>query len=315
LKEGWKPLLSLFNANSRDELVILLGFSKSQVAARVAEAIENLKLSKTSSTEDVIEERTHEPVVSFVEPERQEASDEDEGAGSASVTSDTASSIRADGESTTTVPSLFDDDEGNRTPDVNFFNTVGVAQPGGASQPVHVPHTNYGLDSSVAATMGSGPSSVTSKILKNNSFKIYPADESETNRLVTKALVLGDFESAVSLCLSSERYADAILLAVRGGPELLQPTQKAYFEKRTSLRLFQSIVTNDLSDIVQNADLKEWQEIFVVLCTFASPEEFFGLAEQLGGRLEFQFTMAKDSDHDKASAFRKNATLTYLAGW
>lgn len=329
--EGWKALLSLFNANSRDELVTLLGFSKAEVAARVASAIENFKLAKSSSDE-VTEERTHEPVVSFAEPERQEVSDDDEGAGdktpseiSASVTSDAASGLRADGESTTTVPSLFGDDDATGTPQLDagadFFSTVGVAQADGESHPVHVPHTNYGLDSSVAATIGSGPSSVTSEALKNNIFKIYPTDESETDRLVTKALVLGDFESAVSLCLSSERYADAILLAVRGGPELLKRTQKAYFERRTNalpyLRLFQSIVTNDLADIVQNADLHEWQEIFVVLCTFATPEDFPGLAEQLGARLEFQFTIAKNSEDPeiraKACAYRKNATLTYLA--
>jgi protein transport protein SEC31 len=106
--EGWKALFSLFNANSRDELVTLLGFSKAEVAARVAEAIENLKVSK-SSPQEVIGERIHEPVVSFAEPERQDVSDDDEGAGdktpseiNASVTSDTA---RAEGESTTTVPS------------------------------------------------------------------------------------------------------------------------------------------------------------------------------------------------------------------
>ena len=49
------------------------------------------------------------------------------------------------------------------------------------------------------------------------------------DRLVTKALVLGDFGFAVTLCLSAERYADAILLAVEGGAELLNNTQKAYF--------------------------------------------------------------------------------------
>ena len=90
--------------------------------------------------------------------------------------------------------------------------------------------------------------------MKDNTFRIYPNDESETDRLVTKALVLGDFESAVSLCLSSDRFADAILLAVKGGPELLARTQKAYFERRTTafpyLRLFQSIVTDDLDEAV-----------------------------------------------------------------
>ena len=75
-------------------------------------------------------------------------------------------------------------------------------------------------------------------------------------------------------------------------------------------RLFQSIVTEDLADIVQNADLQEWIEIFVVLCTFAKADEFAGLAEQLGQRLEFEGSLRRDAKGDE---YRKNATLTYLA--
>ena len=332
--EGWKALLSLFKANSRDELVTLLGFSKSEIASRVAEAVENLKASaevKSSFEDQNTVNKPHESVVSFAEPEREESDpEEDESVPaavseertpseiSAGVTSDTASAVvQTDGESTTTAPSLFGDDIPG-TPQVDdFFSTVGVAQDDGESHPVHVPHTNYGLDSSVAATIGSGPSSITSESAKSNGFRIYPGDESDVDRLVTKALVLGDFDSAVALCVSSDRFADAILLAVRGGPELLQRTQKAYFERRTtslpSLRLFQSIVSNDLSDIVQNADLQEWREIFVVLCTFASEDEFSTLAEQLGRRLEYEFTVAQGSDHQEAEFYRKNAILTYLA--
>jgi protein transport protein SEC31 len=337
--EGWKALLSLFKADSRDELVTLLGFSKAEIASRVAEAVENLKTSaevKSSFEDQDTVYKPHESVVSFAEPEREELQSysEDDGSApaavseektpsevSASVTSDTASAVLpTDGESATTAPSLFGDDILG-TPQVHaghdFFNTVGVAQDDGESHPVHVPHTNYGLDSSVAATIGSGPSSVTSESTKTNGFRIYPGEESDVDRLVTKALVLGDFDSAVALCLSSDRFADAILLAVRGSPELLQRTQKAYFERRTSslpsLRLFQSIIINDLSDIVQNADLQEWREIFVVLCTFASQDEFSTLAEQLGRRLEYEFTLAQGSDDQEAEFYRKNATLTYLA--
>ena len=76
-------------------------------------------------------------------------------------------------------------------------------------------------------------------------------------------------------------------------------------------------MSNDLSDVVQNADLQEWQEVFVVLCTFASEEEFSGLAEQLGRRLEYQSSIVKDSSTPdavtKALEFRRHATLTYLA--
>ncbi|KAF8629447.1 hypothetical protein AX15_003441 [Amanita polypyramis BW_CC] len=328
--EAWKALLSLFKANSRDELVTLLGFSKAEVAARVAEAVENLKtVSFVKSSEEVgelVDEKQRGPVVSFAEPERQEADESDgdtPGSGgtdksetSGGGLSDTASGVPRDFESTTTAPSLFGDDLGPGTPQEDFFSTI--MQSSDDILPVIVPHMNYGVDSSVAATIGSRPSSVSSEIMKSNTFKIYPAEESETDRLVTKALVLGDFESAVSLCLSSDRFADAILLAVRGGPGLLRRTQKAYFERRTTalpyLRLFQSIVSNDLSDIVQNADLQEWREIFVVLCTFAKEDDFAGLAEQLGARLEFQSVIAGEHDAiDVANEYRRNATLTYLA--
>jgi protein transport protein SEC31 len=334
---GWKALLSLFHADSRDELVTLLGFSKSEIAARVAEAIAKLRSAaeestplpviKSPSDEDVSDSKPHGPVVSFAEPERSppanaedllDATPSEVSAGAASDTS--VVTPLPDAESTTTAPSLFGDDGPAGTPQLDaaadFFSTMGLGQSTNQALPV-VPHTNYAIDSSVAATIGSRPSSAASDALKSNNFYIYPADESETDRLVTKALVVGDFESAVSLCLSMGRFADAILLAVKGGPELLARTQKAYFEKRTValpyLRLFQSIVTNDLADIVQNADLQDWQEIFVVLCTFAGADEFGGLAEQLGARLEYQASLARSEQSVVASELRKNAMLAYLA--
>lgn len=331
-EDGWKALLSLFRANSRDELVTLLGYSKDEVKGRVEEAVARLKeiVSVNTSGYSVDEAgadpaKPHEPVVSFAEPEAQYDDNEENSSmmGAEKTPSEVSASVASDavqvtdGESTTTAPSLFGDEGAIGTPQdagADFFSSIG------ATSELEVPHHNYGLDSSVAATIGSGPSSVASENLKNNTFRIYPTDESETDGLVTKALVLGDFESAVSLCLSAERYADAILLAIKGGEDLLQRTQKAYFERRTTsypyLRLFQSIVTNDLSDIVQNADLQEWQEIFVVLCTFASQEEFSNLAEQLGSRLEFQSSLMREGgaeNEDDALELRKTATLTYLA--
>ena len=334
---GWKALLSLFHADSRDELVTLLGFSKAEIAARVADAIAKLRsaaeestplpILKSPSEEDIGDAKPHGPVVSFAEPERSPtASAEDlldatPSEVSAGAASDTSIVPRLpDAESTTTAPSLFGDDGPAGTPQLDpaadFFSTMGLNQSTNQAVPV-IPHTNYGIDSSVAATIGSRPSSAASDTLKSNTFHIYPADESETDRLVTKALVVGDFDSAVSLCLSVERFADAILLAVKGGPELLARTQKTYFEKRTValpyLRLFQSVVTNDLADIVQNADLQDWQEIFVVLCTFARADEFGGLAEQLGARLEFQASLSRSEHAVEASELRKNATLAYLA--
>ncbi|KAI4524793.1 hypothetical protein K525DRAFT_262233 [Schizophyllum commune Loenen D] len=269
-------------ANSRDELITLLGFSKTEIAARVAEAIARVKssaaaggASPTPSPPPESDTQAGDSIKSAVESPASDLGQEktpSEVSGN-SVTSETTNTTRgADAD-------LFGDDAGNADDGEDFFANIGTPSQGEQL----VPHHNYPLDSSVAATIGSGPSS-------DNTFRIYPSDESETDRLITKALVLGDFESAVSLCLSCDRFADAILLA---------KTQKAYFEKRTAalpyLRLFQSIVSNDLSDI-------EWQEIFV--------DEFANLAEELGRRLEFEYDTGISS---RAVEFRKNAMLTYLA--
>ncbi|KAF8878677.1 hypothetical protein CPB84DRAFT_1852312 [Gymnopilus junonius] len=365
--EAWKALLSLFKANSREELVTLLGYSKAEIAARAAEAVEHLKAAAAAheaQSPSPLLDKPHESVVSFAEPESQEVPSDRSDAGddstgpvaaseeatpsevSAGITSssDTASVVahQDEAESATTAPSLFGDDI-PATPQHDFFNTVGVAQDDGHTEAVHVPHMNYGLDSSVAATLGSGRSSVASAsgisevssskgglggTGGNNVFRIYPAEESDVDKLVTKALVLGDFESAVSLCLAADKFADAILLAARSGPELLQRTQKAYFERRAGtgqayLRLLQSIVSGDLGDIVQNADLEEWREIFVVICTFAGKDEFAPLAEQLGRRLEYRYAVVYgdgevesgegDQEKEEAYEYRKHATLTYLA--
>lgn len=52
--------------------------------------------------------------------------------------------------------------------------------------------------------------------------------------LITQALLAGNFESAVDLCLHDNRMADAIILAIAGGQELLARTQKKYFAKSQS---------------------------------------------------------------------------------
>lgn len=323
---GWKALKSLFTTNSRDELVTLLGFSKGEIAQQVSEAIKKFKLTIKSEGED--EDRSQTPTKEVAEPVdlTRKAEDGARTPKAESTSSEVGATQKSGSETGTTEPSLFDEDNRAGTPQVdggagaNFFSSIGQLR-NALPDHMQVPHQAYAKDSSVAATIGSRASSVASETMKSNTFRIYPSNESEVDRLITRALVVGDFESAVTLCLSVDRFADALVLAVRGGPDLLAKTQQAYFEKRTTalpyLRLFQSIVSEDLSDVVQNADLTEWQEVFVVLCTFARVDEFNGLTEQLGQRIEFQSRMVNGSNEqansDRAKELRKNALLCYLA--
>uniref|UniRef100_A0A672MPX8 Protein transport protein Sec31A n=1 Tax=Sinocyclocheilus grahami TaxID=75366 RepID=A0A672MPX8_SINGR len=57
---------------------------------------------------------------------------------------------------------------------------------------------------------------------------------SDIDGLITQALLTGDYEAAVNLCLHDNRMADGIILAIAGGPELLAKTQKKYFTKTQS---------------------------------------------------------------------------------
>lgn len=56
----------------------------------------------------------------------------------------------------------------------------------------------------------------------------------DVDGLITQALLTGDFEGAVDLCLHDNRMADAIILAIAGGQELLTKTQEKYFAKTQS---------------------------------------------------------------------------------
>lgn len=346
--ETWKLLQTLFNTDNREELVALLGFSKEDVKTKVDDAIKRFKeasgvpnqlprstsgLSNSSQAgDDESGSAAREPLVTFAE----EPSQQDElGAGSEGEAAAAASTVAAPSESGAstgppdstktlgegteiTEPSLFGDEApGQQQAAADFYSSIRSNRP--TAIPDHLYAGGEREQSSIAATIGSRASSVASmdQLRESSTFKIYPSDESETDKLLTRSLILGDFQSAVALCLATDRFADALLLSTRGGPELMASTQKAYFERHTSstpyLRLFQSVASNDLGDIVQNADLADWQEVFVVLCTFARKDEFANFVESLGQRIEFAAVQSRNSNADEALKLRKNALLCYLA--
>ncbi|XP_028661194.1 protein transport protein Sec31A isoform X12 [Erpetoichthys calabaricus] len=110
----------------------------------------------------------------------------------------------------------------------------------------------------------------------------------DVDGLITQALLTGDFEGAVDLCLHDNRMADAIILAIAGGQELLLKTQKKYFAKTQSkiTKLITAVVTKDWKEIAQSCDLNNWREALAAVLTYAHPDEFAGLCDLLGTRLE-----------------------------
>ncbi|NXN90265.1 SC31A protein, partial [Bombycilla garrulus] len=126
----------------------------------------------------------------------------------------------------------------------------------------------------------------------------------DVDGLITQALLTGNFESAVDLCLHDNRMADAIILAIAGGQELLSRTQEKYFAKMRSkiTRLITAVVTKNWKEIVESCDLQNWREALAAVLTYARPDEFTALCDLLGSRLE------KEGD----SILQTQACLCYI---
>jgi protein transport protein SEC31 len=146
----------------------------------------------------------------------------------------------------------------------------------------------------------------------NNPFEIFSESESEAEKRITKALLLGQFEKAMEICLEENRMSDAFMIAICGGQNCMDKVQKAYFRKQANgpkyLRILASVVGKNLWDVVYNADLKDWREVMATLCTYANAEEFPDLCEALGDRLEEQ------AKHDSDHTLKQHASFCYIAG-
>ncbi|KAI8909273.1 hypothetical protein DFJ77DRAFT_433416 [Powellomyces hirtus] len=156
-------------------------------------------------------------------------------------------------------------------------------------------------------------------------FSLYPTkpgQDADIDILITKAVILGDFEAAVDVALGANRLSDAMMLAVSGGSDLLLRTQQEYFRRqkkeKTYIRVLQSVVQGDLTDIVENGHLDGpeggWKDILALICTYGTAEESSELFSKLGKRLE---EAGPKVEALKAGAPRENkkfaAVLCYLA--
>ncbi|KAL8839776.1 MAG: hypothetical protein Q9170_001587 [Blastenia crenularia] len=147
----------------------------------------------------------------------------------------------------------------------------------------------------------------------NNPFHIYSGSESEPDRRITRALLLGQYDKALDICLQEDRVSDAFMVAICGGQSCIEKAQKAFFNRKSEgpnyLRLLASVVGKDLWDIVYNANLANWREIMATVCTYAAAEEFPDLCETLGDRLDEQARASEGT-----GTLRQDASFCYLAG-
>lgn len=83
---------------------------------------------------------------------------------------------------------------------------------------------------------------------------------------------MGNTDAAVELCLKAKRFADAIIIAMTGGPELLAKAQYQYLEQSQGYvtSLISALVSEDWSSVVNNCDISSWKEALAATLTHAS---------------------------------------------
>ena len=119
------------------------------------------------------------------------------------------------------------------------------------------------------------------------SFEI-STDEKTPSGSLSKALLTGNLEKAVDICLEQNRVADAIILASKGGLDLFTKTQQKFLDKSDSkeLPLIRSVVNGDWSPVMNYVSAtKNWREALVAAMTYAQPHEFNDYCSKLGYRL------------------------------
>lgn len=117
-------------------------------------------------------------------------------------------------------------------------------------------------------------------------YRIKTGDDVEG--LITQALLLGNLEAAVELCLKAQRFADAIIIAMSGGSELLARTQYKYLQQSEGYvsSLISALVLEDWSSVINNCDISSWKEALAATLTHSSNDDLPKLCELLGNRLE-----------------------------
>ncbi|KAJ1727696.1 protein transport protein S31, partial [Coemansia biformis] len=277
-ERSWHVLQILFASNARDQLINFLGFDKEAVQQRIRELLAAKQQQQVAPN----------PTDKIDSAPTADASKEDEEG------DDT-------GEPKPEDDNLF---AGSTSADADaedfFSHPPPSAQEAaaGAAAAVSAPVLSSAADADVRAL----------QVAFSGAFNIYDKAKDvaseDADGLVTRAVLLGDIESAVELCIEQERFADALVLATCGSAELATRAQQAYFARRAQqasyVRLLHGIVTGDLSDVVGNADISEWDECLALLCTYAQGDQFSVLCEVLGRRLE-------------AAKQLSNAVMCYLA--
>ncbi|XP_029372017.1 protein transport protein Sec31A isoform X6 [Echeneis naucrates] len=292
-KTLWSFLKANFESDIRSKYLELLGYNKEELALKISAALEEKPADPPKVEELTLNSLQPSPDLSILQP-----ADTPEAAfdmiAAANLQPAAALELDSTPEPQAEKPTDPEDDLYSTEPEEKVDRVV----PEGEAEEEEEEEEDEEIpleeetaapaeeESSPAET--SPPAEEPSKVPASTPAGVSLSISQDVDGLITQALLTGDFEGAVELCLHDNRMADSIILAIAGGTELLQKTQKKYFTKTHSkiTKLISAVVMKDWHDILKTCDLHNWKEALAAVMTYAQPEEFSSLCDLLGGRLE-----------------------------
>eukprot|EP01129_Flabellula_baltica_P007199 TRINITY_DN2773_c0_g1_i1.p1 TRINITY_DN2773_c0_g1~~TRINITY_DN2773_c0_g1_i1.p1 ORF type:complete len:852 (+),score=241.08 TRINITY_DN2773_c0_g1_i1:38-2593(+) len=125
----------------------------------------------------------------------------------------------------------------------------------------------------------------------------------EAEKIITSLLLVGDFATAVDVCFKAGKMPEALILAAKGGKQLLYQTQKRYLKSCNNdfSKVVSVVVDADWENLIKRANIENWKLLLAYCCTYAD-EPFQSLCNKIGDRISHEA-------HDY-----NNAVLCYICG-
>ncbi|KAH8389025.1 hypothetical protein KR200_009704 [Drosophila serrata] len=127
----------------------------------------------------------------------------------------------------------------------------------------------------------------------------------DSDSLIAEAILTGNVEAAVELCLEAQRIPEALIIASTAGIETLTRTQTRYLlqQKSELSHVISALVSRDWLDFVNRCTVDSWKEALVAALKH-SERKVVDICERLGDRLL--------SECASSVEYTRNAMLCYI---
>ncbi|CAH2355879.1 protein transport protein Sec31p [[Candida] railenensis] len=149
-------------------------------------------------------------------------------------------------------------------------------------------------------------SAAASTFVPSGDFSIFASNASDQTTKLTKLILAGKIDEAVSVSIEQGLLLEAFVLALDGSKDTKQLVKNEYFktnESNSISRLLYSVSSKNVTDIVANADIQNWRDIATSISSYATDtDDYNAKISELGDRI---LSLGGD---------RNDALLCYLSG-